>query len=353
MPHVNNIVDRLIKLIIQTLVPITLMSIEACAQNVVTNSDWITIINDKCIYDNNKHAAFTSMVEDNGTTLVAFREGEAHDPTATNNGVITILKESNGKWQPQQTFSKKGFDLRDPGFLKLNNSLFLYTNAFFSELNNDGWTELKPINHNAPYAPLLPSIWKKRVYKDVAYGIGFKRNEWPILFKSEDGVNWEVVCQYKLGGNASEADMVFIGNTMYICIRVDTPDGSNSFWGKSVYPFTECEWSVMDISIASPEMIVHSNKTILLACREYHYNQETKINSRNVSIFALDKNGKVKGHRVLVDDAGPQGDQGYASIKKSEKGIYNMSYYAGERTHTKVCLLSFIVNDRKINKTKK
>ena len=321
----------------------------------VVNSDsngWLKIVNDKVIFDNNDHAAFTSLEVWNGDFLVAFREGEAHDASASNKGVIRILKSSERGWIPQHTFVKEGIDLRDPCLLKLNNRLLLYTHMYYSELKDKEWTELKPIIHNAPYAPKLPSIWKKRIYNNIAYGIGFRHGEWPLLFKSEDGINWEVVCEYKLGGNASESDMVFIGETMYICMRVDTPSGSNSYWGVSKFPFTECEWSVMDISIGSPELIAQSKKTILLACREYDYHRKDGSDKRYFTLFVLDKTGRVRERFVLADDAGKEGDQAYPSIKKGKNGEYHMSYYTGDRDKTKVGMLTFKVNERKIRKSK-
>lgn len=335
------------------LLTVLLISAPVFAQNEnVIDNGWLKIIEDKVIFNNKDHAAFTSLEELDGRFIVAFREGESHDASATNKGVIRLLQNTAQGWESYHTFSRDGVDLRDPYILKWNDRLLLYTHVFYSELKEGGWTELKQISHNAHYAPKPPAIWKKRVYNNVAYGIGFRRGEWPILFKSEDGINWEVVCEYKLGGNASETDMVFIGETMYICIRVDTPEGSNSYWGRSVYPFTECQWSVMDISIASPELMVHSNKTILLASREYDYHRKDGSDKRYVSLFALDRQGRVKERYVLVDDAGPQSDQGYASIKKGKDGEYYMSYYAGNRNQTEVRMLKFKVDERRIRKAK-
>lgn len=316
------------------------------------NNGWLKIVDDKVIFDNRDHAAFTSLEDWNGDLIVAFREGEAHDASASNKGVIRILQHSEQGWIPQHTFIKEGIDLRDPCLLKLNNRLLLYSHMFYSELKDKEWTDLKPISHNAPYAPKLPSIWKKRIYKDVAYGIGFRSGEWPLLFKSTDGINWEVVCEYKLGGNATETDLLFIGETMYICMRVDTPSGSNSYWGVSKFPFTKCEWSVMDISIGSPELIAHSKKTILLACREYDYHRKDGTDKRFFTLFALDKKGHVKERYVLTDDAGQEGDQAYPSIRRGNNDEYHMSYYSGNRTKTKVSMLTFKVNECKIRKSK-
>jgi hypothetical protein len=300
---------------------------------------WIRVVSDECVYDNHNHSAFTSLEEWKGNMIIAFREAGFHRATETDKGKIRILQNSKNSWNPQQTFSVKGEDLRDPSFLLLKNKLFLYTNDYYSEYTERGWTILKSISHDAYYNPY---IWKKRVFKNVAYGIGNAYGKWPLLLKSDDGINWKVVCEYKLGGNASEADMVFVEDTMYICFRIDTPVGSNSMWGKSVYPFTDTQWSMMDISVASPEMILYSDNTILLAGREYDFHRKYGKDKINLSLFAVNTEGKVK-HKYIVEEQG--GDQGYASFRKGKEGLYYMSYYAG-MANTAVRMLTFRINDK-------
>lgn len=299
---------------------------------------WISVVSDECVYDNHNHSAFTSLEKLSGNMIVTFREAGFHRATDTDKGKIRVLKKSKNGWNTQQIFSFPGEDLRDPGFLVFKNRLFLYTNDYYSEYKRKGWTELKPISHDAYYNPY---IWKKRVYKNVAYGIGNAYGKWPLLLKSDDGINWKVVSEYKLGGNASEADMVFVADTMYICFRIDTPVGSNSMWGKSVYPFTDTRWRLMDISVASPEMILHSDNTILLAGREYDFHRKYGKDQINMSLFAVNKEGMVK-QKYVVDGQGS--DQGYASFSKGNAGLYYMSYYAGME-NTAVRMLTFRIND--------
>ncbi len=305
------------------------------------NKAWINVISDECIYDNNSHAAFTSMEEWKGSLMVAFREAGSHRATPTDKGKIRVLEKKNNKWKLQHTFSLEGRDLRDPDLLKWGDRLLLYTYGHCTELTDTGWTKLKPIIHDAPF---FPSIWKRRIYKNGAYGIGFCSGHWPLLFKSIDGEKWEKISEYKLGGNATEADMVFIADTMYICIRIDSPVGSNSMWGRAVYPFTECKWRMMDISVASPELIVHSDNTILLAGREYNYCLQDGKKTRCISLFALSKEGNVKG-RYVVERQG--GDQGYASFFRNKDNNYIMSYYTGEN-NTVIRLLSFTLDETKL-----
>ena len=309
----------------------------ADGQNVINyNNDWenfdksyIKTIFDRIVYDNNSHAAFTSLESFNGNLYLAFREGEGHVPTSENDkGKIVVLMSEGDQWVHSHTFAVNGIDLRDPNFLKLDNKLILYSLGYYSELTDNGWTELSRIKHNAPHSL---NIWKKREYKGVIYGIGNAYQKWPLLLTSLDGVNWEVKSEYRIGGNASEADMCFINDKVYICLRTDEPVGSLSLFGIGSYPFDDISWTIMDISIASPDFIKINNRKLLLAGREY----DTKTKERYMSVFTIDRHGKVLGKTCLKEDG--TGDKGYSSFCRF-KGKLFMSYYTG-RAKTNIHLI--------------
>ncbi len=301
------------------------------------SKSWINVIKDTCIYNKNTHAAFTSLEKYGDCLYLAFRDASHHSETPTDKGRIRILKNMKGEWLNDTVFEKKGVDLRDPFVFKWGNKMYLYTWLYFSEFKEGKWSEFYRVEHNA-YHHLR--IWKFREYKGELYGIGNSGGKWPMLLKSKDAKKWEVIDEFKLGGNASEADMVFIGDTMYICIRVDNPTGSNSMWGKSKYPFSSTSWTSMDISVASPEMILHNDSTILLAGREYDYELSTNSRKQNVSIYTLNQDGEVK-NKYIVNSEGA--DQGYPSFLRIKKNQYLMSYYTGNEK-TVIRTLLFNIN---------
>ena len=294
----------------------------------------IEVLGDESVYDNNNHSAFTTMEEWKGYMYLAFREASYHRATETDKGVIKVLKKKGGEWIVNHVFKIEGFDLRDPYFLKWNNRLLMYATGYYSELTKNGWSRLKPYKHNANHRI---NIWKMRVHNGVAYGIGNCYGRWPLLLKSHDGENWVVIGEFKIGGNASEADMFFVGNTLYTCVRIDTPIGSNSLWGRADYPFKSFQWSLMDVSISSPEMTLLDNKTVLLAGREYIYEQGDNKMKSQVSLLTIDLYGRVCD-RLKVDNNSI--DQGYASFCYAGNKIYNMSYYTGKK-NVSIRLLSF------------
>lgn len=309
---------------------IILVCLAVVAPNIALCQNRIDIISNTKVYDNSNHAAFTSLEDWEGNIYLSFREASFHRATKTDKGVIRILRKDGNKWRSFQTLRINGVDLRDPYFIKYKNRFLLYTTGYVSEFTSKGWSELSEVKHNASHRI---SIWKVREFNGVLYGIGNCYEKWPLLMKSEDGINWNVVNVFRIGGNASEADLVFAGNKLYTCIRIDSPIGSNSMWGVSEYPFLDFHWTMMDVSVASPEMCLIDKSTILLAGREYTYNNSIKS---QVSLFTLGLNGKVL-ERTVVDDTGT--DQGYASFCRV-KNTYLMSYYTGiERTSIRLLLL--------------
>lgn len=318
---------------------ILLMTIEIHAQDSKTNGDeWLNVIDNTCIYDNDTHSAFTSMRKWKGKLYVAFREGESH-VAPTDKGKIRVMKNTRRGWVTQHVFSIEGVDLRDPDMLIFNNRLFLYTlDMHYSELTESGWSDFKVVDRDVPGGR---SIWKKRIYNNDAYGFGYKWNHWPLFMKSEDGIRWKTIREYRLGGNSNESDMVFVADTMYVCMRVDTPPGSNSLWGKSTYPFTDCDFSVMDISVASPEMIKLTDDLFLLAGREYVCDGITGKCEKFLSIFKVDKNGKVMNRYVVEKNCV---DCGYTSFMREKGNVFYMSYYVGDANKSKINVLKFKLN---------
>lgn len=306
------------------------------------SNEWVSVVSDTVIFNNNNHAAFTSITDWNDHSYVAFREARSHLVIPNDYGFIRILVHNKNKWISNHIFNVEGLDMRDPCLVKFKTSLLLYSSGYFSELSELGWSELQKINHNARHFIYL---WKIREYNNELYGIGNYYKDWPLLLKSSDGKNWHVLHEFKIGGTATEADLLFCGKKMFICFRVESPDGSNSMWGQSVFPFDSFKWTQMDISLASPEMIRHSRNVFLLSGRETIVSADGE-KERVMSLFAITKEGKVLGRYIVNNE---YKDLGYPSICKSGKNEYRMSYYVGDVSKTKVRLMTFKVDNRHLS----
>lgn len=293
------------------------------------------LIKDVCVYNMNTHSAFTSLCEYNGEMYLAFREAHHHRETTDDKGVIKIMKCKGGNWSVVETLRKEGIDLRDPCILAFNGELRIYTaNGLYSKLVDGKWSDWYRISHNVSH-PI--TIWKIRQHKNVLYSIGYKKGEWPVLIKSLDGNKWDYVNTIKIGGDATEADLSFCGDTMFACIRINNPLGSNSMWGVGTFPFENIIWTMMDVSISSPELFYDENNGfIILSGREYETNY-SRIKSIKVPIYYVNKNGSIKNSMQL--ETGNNGDKGYPSFCVSGDTLY-MSYYTGYK-ETEIRLSSF------------
>ena len=297
--------------------------------------------NDECVYSNHNHSAFTSLILYNNQLWLAFREAPNHKPNSVEEyGRIRIMRNEKNIWETVAVLAEHSMDLRDPFFVILNDSLRLYMgyNQFrediyehagtvYSDFSMNKWSDIMPIVHDVPHVIWL---WKIREYNNMFYGVGYLENEKPILLNSIDGIRWTSIAEMNLEGVLSEADLNFINDSCYICLRRDIPVGSSSLWGKAKYPFTDFEWSEMKNSIASPELFyLNEIGQMLLSGREYAFGREGVPDSINVAIFLVDRSGNTK--RFHVFDTGRLGDKGYPSFAFRNNRLF-VSYYTGNNT---------------------
>lgn len=303
----------------------------------------LSLLNNSTVYDNNNHAAFTGMVNYNGVFYLAFREGTAHRPASVADyGVIKVLSNNGSGWKECGIIRDATKDLRDPFLIEANGKLRAYigyntfegdryqhSGSVYSDFENGVWSSVKTLYHDVPH---IVWLWKVRKYQDWYYSVGYLEGEYPVLLSSNDGVRWKTVAEFKLDGILSEADMAFIGKTMYVCLRKDQPVGSPSFWGAAKYPFEEFKWIEMDRCVESPDLLrlPYSNH-ILLAGRERY------VSSSDVSasLFSVSLNGEMI--KISTLDTETDGDVGYPSLVVKDDVLY-YSYYTGFESKSQIKL---------------
>lgn len=285
----------------------------------------LNLISDTCVYSSKTHAAFTSLINYQGELYLAFREASAHRPSNTSDyGHIIVLQKLEDKWIVIADLSHPDMDLRDPFFIVMDGKLRMYCgyNQFvgegnsyqhsgtaYADLTNSGWSEFKIVRHDAPH---IVWIWKIRKHEDHYYGVGYLEGNKPILFKSINGEDWNTVSELDVDGIVSEADLNFIGDSLYICLRKDTPTGSPSYWGKSIFPFSKFDWKVMDKSIACPDFFCHpETKQMWITGREYEKDDSGRL-IVSVSLYEVTSNGNLD-NRIKIYEHGSW-DKGYPSI---------------------------------------
>ncbi len=196
----------------------------------------------------------------------------------------------------------------------------------FSCKTQTGWSDFYPVIHDVPHVVWL---WKIREYKDIFYTVGYLEGQKPVLLSSNDGTNWNTVTNINIEekGIFSEADSCFIEDTIYICLRQDSPLGSPSLWIKGRFPFAELEWIKMPRSIASPELICyHNTKQVWIAGREYIVEKD-KVEFGLVSIYEVGvESGLLK--KIVSLEHSKGWDNGYPSFLLCNDSLL-MSYYCG------------------------
>ena len=301
------------------------------------------------VYDNDSHAAFTAIYSFEDRMLMAFREGRSHRPASVDEyGVVKIMEKNGTDWVNSATISDATKDLRDPFFTEIDGHLRVYMgyNTFedghyqhsgtaYSDCINGVWSEVRTVTHNLNH---IAWLWKVRPYRNKYYSIAYLEGEKPVLMFSENGVDWTTQCVIDLEGILTEADMCFVGETMYVCLRKDTPITEPSYWGVSQYPFTSFTWSEMENHIESPDMLwLPYANSILLAGRERRGTQT------DVTLFSASLDGKLETITNLKTGEG--GDKGYPGLLY-QNGILHCCYYSGITTMASVSLATWNVNEQ-------
>ena len=251
----------------------------ASAEHIYKNYTF-ALQNQSVVYDNSSHAAFTSIYDNNGTLMMAFREGTAHRPASESEyGSIKLLTQNGLDWGVSATISDATKDLRDPfiteidghlrmyiGYNTFESGVYQHSGTVYSDYIHGNWSEVKAVNHDLGH---IAWLWKVRKYNDRYYSVAYLEGEKPALLVSDDGINWTTLTLFDLEGILTEADMCLVGDNMYVCLRKDTPVSDPAYWGVAPFPFTDFIWSEMERHIESPELLwLPFSEKLLLAGRD-------------------------------------------------------------------------------------
>ncbi|HOT17967.1 MAG TPA: beta-N-acetylglucosaminidase domain-containing protein [Bacteroidales bacterium] len=233
------------------------------------------IISVEKIWDKAPHNAFTGLIRYKGRWYCAFRESTKH--VYGTNGKIRVLTSRDGKkWKSAALLESEGIDLRDPSFvITPDDNLMLHIGAsiyegekhmgykpavVFTE-NGRKWSDFYYLNFSNKW-PWHPFCDGKEIYV-VAYGGG------PSLYKSRDGKQYELICDFKLENFVNEAAILQKDNdTLMALIR---RDGGNrqALIGKAASPFTEWQWKECGHYVGGPAMVSLPDGRVMAGGRSY------------------------------------------------------------------------------------
>lgn len=318
----------------------------------ITKQYTLILQSQNVIYDNNSHAAFTTIHDYNGKLLLAFREGASHSPkTADEYGCVKVLEKTGDEWAVIATISDATKDLRDPfltevkghprlymGYNTFEGNVYQHSGTVYSDFINGKWSEVKTIKHDINH---IVWLWKIREYHNKYYSVAYLEGEKPVLLESDDGIDWKTLSVINLEGILTEADMCFIKDTIYVCLRKDTPIIEPAYWGVATYPFTIFTWTEMERHIESPEMIwLPYSEKIILAGRDTKQDGEVSVTLFNVSL-----SGDLEEITVLETANG--GDKSYPGLLYSNGSLF-CSWYSGTESMSSIYLANWNVEEQTI-----
>lgn len=266
------------------------------------------IVSVKKIWDAAPHSAFTDLIRFNDRWFCAFRESQAH---VGGDGKIRVLSSADGEtWEPAALLEEQGVDLRDPKLsvtpegklmLLMGGSIYQGTTTLKGRrprvaFSRDGktWTAPQPILKDGDW------LWRVTWHDGVGYGTSYNgktliaakakaaseakkkgkgaaKNTRPEndleLYRTRDGVNYELVTRFKIDGAPNEATArVLASGEMLMLVRregsIVNPD-TMGWVGRSRAPFTEWKWEAGNLRFGGQNFIETPKGALWAGTRHY------------------------------------------------------------------------------------
>jgi hypothetical protein len=238
------------------------------------------------IWDAGQHNAFTDLIRWRGQWWCTFRESEAH---VGGDGRIRVITSVDGnQWDSAALVEERDIDLRDPKFsltpddrlmIVCGGSLYLGTKQLKGRQSRvlfsaDGrtWT--------APQKVLAEGDWLWRVtwHEGQAYGAAYRtaantagaESEWSLkLYRSRDGLKWELVSPMEVSGHPNETTLRFRKDGELVAmVRRET--GSGIGWvGTARAPYKQWTWHESDHRFGGPNFIELPDGGMIAGTRDY------------------------------------------------------------------------------------
>lgn len=239
------------------------------------------------------YCAFTSFIKYNDKYYCSFREASAHlfDENGKAEGKARIIVSQDGEtWQSAALFAKEGIDLRDPKLsimpdgrmmVIMGGSVYedrklknMYPQVAFSE---DGitFTEPQPVVIDSAVCENYEWIWRVTWHNGIGYGVTYGSQY--ALLQTTDGVHYDLVSRLNLENNPGETSLQFLNDgTMLLIARCEGAN-KHGVWGRSLPPYTEWEWTEMNIPLGGPDILVLGDTLTILGTRSLYASEKTMM----------------------------------------------------------------------------
>lgn len=303
-----------------------------------TLADEPELIGVEKIWDKAPHSAFTDLVRWRGQFYCVFREAKDH---IDGDGVIRMLTSGDGRtWESAAAISETGIDLRDPKLSVTPDDRLMIV---MGGSRYDGGTVLKGMQPRvsfstdgrtwtAPRRILAEGDWLWRVtwHDGKAYGVSYgepKDAEWPLsLYRSNDGVNYELVAKLEVTGQPNETTLRFLpdGELVALVRRESRSDGA-AWIGTSRPPYKDWKWRPTKHQVGGPNFIQLPDGQLWAAGRSYPGGAKTVLAKMTADSY----------DPVLTLPSG--GDCSYPGLVWHD-GLLWMSYYSSHEGKSAIYL---------------
>lgn len=317
------------------------------------------IVEVKKIWDEGKHNAFTDLIRWHDRWWCTFRESDGH---VGGNGAIRVLTSTDGeKWESAARLTETGIDLRDPKFsitpagkLMLNCGGSTYEGTTLKGrrsrvlFSSDGknWTAPEKILHEGEWC------WRVTWYNGVAYAAVYRSTtassapngpEWGlVIYRSTDGVKYEVLKDLEVKGRPNETTLRFEPNgEMIAMVRREAPGDAMGYIGRAKPPYKDWTWQVSNHRLGGPNFIQLPTGEWLVGTRDYTALAPDKKSGAKTILAELEKDGHLT--RLVTFPSG--GDTSYQGLVWHD-GLLWMSYYSSHEGKTSIYMAKVKIEKR-------
>lgn len=293
------------------------------------------------IWDHAKHNAFSDLIYYRNRWFCAFRESNEHEKGEI--GTIRLIWSTDTlKWEHAAIFKIALMDLRDPKLsITPDGKLMLLFGAVELDKNHkyisrdsrvtfseDGWEW-------GPVLSVLPKhewLWRVTWVDGTAYGVSYRfsnfknlKDEWLVtLWKSHDGVNYEVVTPWKIHGRPNECTLrVKPSGKMIALMRRNERGFRHSCIGTSEPPYEDWSWELSKVQLGGPNFVISEENEHLWASGRMIF--MSPYGGIYKTVLASMSERSLRPVRVLPSD----GDTGYPGmvLRDGELWISFHSYH--------------------------
>ena len=239
-----------------------------------------TLLDVRKIWDKAPHNGFTDLIRFQDQWFCVFRESSGH---MARDGRLRILRSTDGgAWTSAALLEVPGQDLREAKFSLMPDQRLMLTGAAALPPDGEGghqslnWFSTDGSTWSDPQTigDLNAWIWRTTWHDGASYGVAYltKGEKKTRLYRSTDGLHYDVHVEDFWNGNANESAFLFHDRTAYCLMRrdpaADTPTGS-ALLGTAAPPYREWTWKDLGVRLGGPNLLRLPDGRFIVAGRRY------------------------------------------------------------------------------------